>query len=122
MRMCLAEQGENLIREKLYQQAQPVLERAVQLKADDGDAWSALAFAASENKKYEIALHALSMRAKYLGETPASYFLWATTYDNLHEQKLAKEYYQEFLASAHGKFPDQEWQARHRLVALGGSH
>ena len=118
----LAEQGENLIREKLYPQAQQVLEHAVQLKPQDGDAWSALAFAASENKKYETALHALSIRAKYLGETPASYFLWATSYDNLHQQKLAEEYYQKFLASAHGKFPDQEWQARHRLVALGGSH
>ncbi len=118
----LAEQGENLIREKLYPQAQQVLEHAVQLKPDDGDAWSALAFAASENKKYETALHALSIRAKYLGETPASYFLWATSYDNLHQQRLAKEYYQKFLASADGKFPDQEWQAKHRLVALGGSH
>ncbi len=118
----LAEQGENLIREKLYPQAQQVLERAVALKPEDGDAWSGLAFAASENKQYTLALHALSIRAKYLGETPASYFLWATSYDNLHQQKQAKEYYQKFLASANGKFPDQEWQAQHRLVTLGNSH
>ena len=118
----LAEQGENLIREKRYPEAQQVLERAVRLKSDDGDAWGALAFACSENKQYEAALQALSTRAKFLGETPASYFLWATSYDNLHQQKQAKEYYQKFLAIADGKFPDQEWQARHRLVALGGSH
>ena len=118
----LAQQGENLLREKLFTQAQAVLERAVQLKPDDGDAWSGLAFAASENKQYSTALRALSMRAKYLGETPASYFLWATSYDNLHQSKQAKEYYQKFLAAAGGKFPDQEWQAQHRLVALGGSH
>jgi tetratricopeptide (TPR) repeat protein len=118
----LAEQGENLIREKRYPEAQQVLEKAVHLKANDGDAWGALAFAYSENKQYEAALQALSTRAKYLGETPASYFLWATTYDNLHQQRQAKEYYQKFLAIADGKFPDQEWQARHRLVALGGSH
>ena len=74
----LAAQGENLVRERLYPQAQEVLQRAVKLKPDDGDAWSGLAFAASENKQYQVALQALSMRAKYLAETPATYFLWAT--------------------------------------------
>jgi tetratricopeptide (TPR) repeat protein len=118
----LAGQGENLLRERLYLQAQPVLERAVKLKPEDGDAWSGLAFAASENKQYSIALHALSMRSKYLQETPATYFLWATCYDNLHLSKLAQEFYRKFLTAADGKFPDQEWQAKHRLVALGGSH
>jgi predicted Zn-dependent protease len=118
----LAGQGENLIRERQYLQAQTVLERAVRLKPDDGDAWSGLAFAASEDKQYSVALHALTMRAKYLEETPATYFLWATSYDNLHQSKQAQEYYHRFLAAAGGKFPDQEWQAKHRLVALGGSH
>jgi Flp pilus assembly protein TadD len=118
----LAGQGENLIRERQYLQAESVLERAVQLKPDDGDAWSGLAFAASENKQYPVALHALTMRAKYMEETPATYFLWATSYDNLHQSKQAQEYYHRFLAAAGGKFPDQEWQAKHRLVALGGNH
>ena len=118
----LAGQGENLIRERRYAQAQAVLERAVRLKPDDGNAWSGLAFAASENKQYSTALHALSIRGKYLEETPATYFLWATSYDNLHLSKQAREYYLKFLAAAGGKFPDQEWQAKHRLVALGGSH
>ncbi len=118
----LAGQGENLMRERRYPEAQQVLEKAVKLKPDDGDAWSGLAFASSENKQYETTLHALSMRANLLGETPVSYFLWATTYDNLHLPKQAEEYYHKFLAAAGGKFPDQEWQARHRLVALGGSH
>jgi tetratricopeptide (TPR) repeat protein len=118
----LAGQGENFLREKLYPQAQAVLERAVKLKPDDGDAWSGLAFASSQNKQYAVTLNALSMRAKLLGETPVSYFLWATSYDNLHLSKQAQEYYTKFLAAADGKYPDQEWQAKHRLVALGGSH
>ena len=118
----LAGQGENFLREKLYPQAQAVLERAVKLKPDDGDAWSGLAFASSQNKQYPVTLNALSMRAKLLGETPVSYFLWATSYDNLHLSKQAQEYYNKFLAAADGKYPDQEWQAKHRLVALGGSH
>ena len=118
----LAGQGENLMREQRYSEAEQVLERAVKLKPEDGDAWSGLAFVASENKQYPKALHALSMRANLLGETPVSYFLWATTYDNLHQSKQAQDYYRKFLAAADGKFPDQEWQAKHRLVALGGSH
>jgi tetratricopeptide (TPR) repeat protein len=118
----LAGQGQNLLREHLYNQAQQVFERAVKLKPDDGDAWSGLAFAASENKQYQVALDALSMRSKYLPETPVTYFLWATTCDNLHQSKQAQEYYRKFLTASNGKFPDQEWQARHRLVALGGSH
>jgi tetratricopeptide (TPR) repeat protein len=118
----LVGQGQNLVREKLYNQAQQVFSQAVKLKPDDGDAWSGLAFAASENKEYKIALDALSMRSKYLSETPVTYFLWATVYDSLHQSKQAQDYYRKFLAVSEGKFPDQEWQARHRLVALGGSH
>jgi tetratricopeptide (TPR) repeat protein len=118
----LVGQGQNLAREHLYNQAQQVFERAVKLKPDDGDAWSGLAFAASENKQYQVALDALSMRSKYLSETPVTYFLWATTCDSLHLSKQAQDYYRKFLTASNGKFPDQEWQARHRLVALGGSH
>jgi hypothetical protein len=32
------------------------------------------------------------------------------------------EYYQKFLAVDAGKSPDQEWQARHRLIALDPQH
>ena len=34
----------------------------------------------------------------------------------------AVEYYQLFLAADEGKFADQEWQARHRLIALDPQH
>jgi tetratricopeptide (TPR) repeat protein len=118
----LASQGENFLRSKHYAQAQEVLQKAVDLKPDDGEAWSGLAFAASENKDFQEALKALSMRAKFLPETPASYFLWATSYDNLHQSTQARDFYRKFLAAADGKFPDQEWQAQHRLVALGANH
>jgi Flp pilus assembly protein TadD len=115
----LTARGENLIRQQQYADAVTVLQKAVHLKPDDGDAWSSLAFAASEDHQYQIALNSLSARSKYLQETPATYFLWATAYDNLHHTKEAADYYHRFLAAADGKFPDQEWQARHRLVTLG---
>jgi hypothetical protein len=44
--------------------------------------------------------------------------LLATAYDNLHLSSQAVDAYHRFLAADQGKFPDQEWQAKHRLVAL----
>jgi hypothetical protein len=36
----------------------------------------------------------------------------------LHQKGAAVAYYHHFLDSAAGKFPDQEWQARQRLILL----
>jgi hypothetical protein len=58
------------------------------------------------------------MRSKYLPEIPSTYFLWATAYDTLHQKAAAASYYHQFLQSSAGKFPDQEWQARQRLILL----
>jgi hypothetical protein len=69
-----------------------------------------------------LTLKALDYRAKFLPEGPATYFLRATTYDNLKAVPQAVEYYQRFLAADAGKLPDQEWQARHRLMALDPKH
>lgn len=115
----LTASGENLIRQQRYAEAVTVLQKAVSLKPDNGDAWSSLAFAASESHQPQLVLDSLSARSKYLEETPATYFLWATAYDNLHQTKQAADYYHKFLAAANGRFPDQEWQAKHRLVTLG---
>ena len=98
--------------------AQQLLLETVKLKPDMGQAYGDLAIAASENKQYELAVHALDARAKYLPETPGTYFLRATSYDNLKILKLAAQNYRQFLQVAQGKYPDQEWQARHRLIAI----
>ncbi len=115
----LTARGENLIRQQRYAEAVTVLQKAVSLKPENGDAWSSLAFAASEDHQYQLAVESLSVRSKYLEETPATYFLWATAYDNLHHTKEAADYYHRFLAASNGRFPDQEWQAKHRLITLG---
>jgi hypothetical protein len=36
----------------------------------------------------------------------------------LHNRNAAITYYHHFLEAAAGKFPDQEWQARQRLLLL----
>jgi len=114
----LADRGLNLIKQGRYAEAEAILKRSVAANAGNGDAWSSLAFAASENHDPQMSLNALAQRAKYLPDLPATLFLYAVSYDALHQYKQAADYYHRFLGVANGKFPDQEWQARHRLVAL----
>jgi Flp pilus assembly protein TadD len=110
--------GQNLIHLLRYPEAFTVFDKATQLDPANADGWSGLAFAASRTNKPSIALHALTMRSKYLPDVPSTYFLWATSYDSLHRKAAALTYYHHFLDSAAGKFPDQEWQARQRILLL----
>ncbi len=114
--------GSLLMHVRKYPESQQELLLAVQLKPDLVEAYGNLAVVAAENKNYQLTLKALDSRAKFLPESPASYFLRATTYDNLKAVPEAVEYYQQFLAADAGKLPDQEWQARHRLIALDPKH
>ena len=57
-------------------------------------------------------------RAKITQDTPPTYFLRATSYDHLRQYKPAAENYRLFLAAANGAYPDEEWKARHRLIAI----
>jgi len=110
--------GQNLIRQLRYAEAFTAFDKATQLDPVNADGWSGLAFAASRTNQPSITLHALTMRSKYLPEVPSTYFLWATAYDTLHQKVAAAAYYHHFLDSSAGKFPDQEWQARQRILLL----
>jgi predicted Zn-dependent protease len=114
--------GQNLIRLLKYEQADAAFKQATQIDPANGDAWGGLAFAALKLGQPDETLHALTMRSKYLPEVPATYFLWATAYDTLHDKVEAATYYHHFLEAAAGKFPDQEWQARQRLQILEKKH
>jgi tetratricopeptide (TPR) repeat protein len=110
--------GRVLLKQKKFADAEQELIKAVKLKPDSGEAYGELAIAANENKDYPLAIKATDMRGKYLPENPMSYFLRATAYDHLHDAKQAAKYYHLFLEVAGGKYPDQEWQAKHRLIAI----
>lgn len=110
--------GNVLLHQLKYGDAQAEYMHAVKLKPEWGEAYSELAVAASGNKDYQLALGALQARAKFLPETPGTYFLRATCFDHLRGYEQASEYYHKFLEVADGRFPDQEWQARHRLIAI----
>jgi len=111
--------GQALLRQKKFPEAQQELLAAVRLKRDSPDAYVDLAFAASENKNYELTVRALNGRALLNSDMPVvCYFLRASAYDHLGDYKAAAADYHLFLDSANGKYPDQEWQARHRLIAI----
>lgn len=110
--------GQSLLREKKTPEAQQEFLAAVSLNSDFGEAYGDLAFAASENKDYVLSLKALAARAKFLPEVPVTYFLRASDFDHLKDYKQAAANYHLFLSVANGKYPDQEWQAKHRLITI----
>ena len=114
----LVAHGQNLIRQQHFAEAMASFDKATKLNSANPDAWSGVAFAASKLHQPSLAVHALTMRSKYLPDVPATYFLWATSYDSLNDRSGAIAYYHHFLDSSGGKFPDQEWQARQRLQVL----
>jgi Tfp pilus assembly protein PilF len=114
----LVAHGQDLTRQLRFAEAFATFDKATRLDAANADAWAGLAFAASRTNQPTVTLHALTMRSKYLPEVPSSYFLWATAYDTLRQKAEAVVYYHHFLDAAAGKFPNQEWQARQRLLVL----
>lgn len=110
--------GVLFLKQRKFTEAQQELLTAVKLKPDFGAAYGDLATAADENKDYQLAIKAADARAKFLPEIPVSYFLRATAYDHLRDYKMAAQNYHRFLELANGQYPDQEWQARHRLIAI----
>ncbi|WP_353071265.1 tetratricopeptide repeat protein [Tunturiibacter gelidoferens] len=109
---------------KNFADAEALLKRAIAqpdnfpTKDDLAQAASHLAFAASVNNDPTTTLQALSIRDKVLPQSPSSLFLAATAHDKLHHTKQATDLYKQFLSVANGQFPDEEWEARHRLLTL----
>ena len=111
--------GQALLRQKKFPEAQEEFLVALRLKRDWPDVYIDLAFAASENKNYELAIRALNGRTMLNVEMPAiCFFVRASAYDHLRDYKQAAVDYHHFLDVANGKYPDQEWQATHRLIAI----
>ena len=110
--------GKTLLEQKKFPDAEKEFLAAIKLKPELGAAYGDLAFAASENKDYPLTIKALDARVKLLPENPFTYFLRASAYDHLKDLKRAAANYHLFLNTADGKYPEQEWQAKHRLIAI----
>jgi len=114
----LAARGDALIRARKFDEALPLLKEATERDPSNGNAWTGLAFAANQLHQPQLVLDALAMRKKVMSETAPTYFLEATACDTLGETKHAVELYRQFLSVAGTGYPDEVWQARHRLIAL----
>lgn len=105
-------------RQSKFREAEEQLVAAVNANPNLKEAYFDLAFAAQRNKDYAIAIQALDARARFYPESPGTYFMRATAYDSLKDFKQAAQNYRQFLVVAQGKYPDEEWKARHRLKAI----
>ena len=112
------EYGLALMHEHQWVPAEEQLLAAVKLNSNLASAYGDLAVVASENQQYDLTLKALEIRTKLLGDNPGTYFMRATALDHLRRFPEATENYRQFLAVANGKYPDEEWKARHRLIAI----
>jgi predicted Zn-dependent protease len=113
-----------LIHLKRFAEAQQILARVVAqpglfpTPSDLGNAAGDLAFAASSNNDPAGALQALQVRATVLPTSAPVLFLTAISHDKLHHFKQAVEAYKQFLDASKGSNPDEEFEARHRIIAL----
>ncbi len=112
------EYGLALMHDHQWEPAEEQLLAAVKLNPNLAPAYGDLAVVASENQQYDLTLKALEIRTKLLGDNPGTFFLRATALDHLRRFPEATENYRQFLAVANGKYPDEEWKARHRLIAI----
>lgn len=110
--------AENLMRQAQFPEAYAVFDQVTQLKPDSAEAWGGLAFTASRTGRPSITLHALTVRSQLAPDNASTYFLWATAYDTLHQNAQAATYYHHFLEASAGKFANEEWQARQRLLVV----
>ncbi|MGA7158261.1 MAG: tetratricopeptide repeat protein [Acidobacteriaceae bacterium] len=122
--MLLDALGSAQVKQSHDAQAEATFEKAVALRSafHDDQAWAEseghLAFAASKNNDPRTCLAALDSRDTVLPNSPTSLFLRATALDKLHQNKLAIAAYKAFMVLAGDKFPDQTFEAKHRIIAL----
>ena len=110
--------GSALLHQLKYAEAESELIQALNLNAKLDDAYWELAYAAQQNKHYELAIRVLDARARRLPESASTFWIRAVSYDSLGAFKPAAENYKLFLAADAGKLPDEEFKARHRLKAI----
>jgi tetratricopeptide (TPR) repeat protein len=106
--------GRTLRDQRQFPAASHEFQAAAAIRPDSVPALNELAGVLILADRYDDGLAALD-RVRALGkEIPGDLYLRAITLDKLHRNKPALEAYQQFLAAAGGKFPDEEFLARQR--------
>ena len=87
----------------------------VEKRPDDKDSWNGLGFALYKIEDYEGALNALDQAGQLGPEPPGNHYLRAIILDKFRQYPAALQSYQQFLAVAGGRYPDDEFNARQRV-------
>ena len=102
---------------KLAPAAQEFLS-AAQLQPEKPEPWSELAGVLVLLEQYPQAMAALDKVKALNAEQPGHHYLRAIVLDKHKLMETAVESYERFLASAEGKYPDEEFKARQRVRIL----
>jgi tetratricopeptide (TPR) repeat protein len=110
--------GRVLRDQRKFPEAAAQFQEAAARQPQSVEAWNELGGVYLIANQYQPAIAAFD-RVRALGaETPADLFFRATAHDHLHQAKDALDNYNRFLAASKGTFPDQEFQARQRILTL----
>lgn len=103
---------------KKYDLAAQQFYLCAKLNPQTPEPWSDLAMMLILIERYDVGLAALDRLKGLEAEKPGHKYLRAITLDKLKQNKAALAAYQDFLVSAGGKFPDEEFKARQRARIL----
>lgn len=110
--------GRVLRDQRKFQEAAVQFQTVAAREPTSAQAWNELAGVELVAQQFQAAIAAFQ-RVRELGaETPGDTFFRATAHDHLHQIKEALDNYNKFLAASEGAFPDQEFQARQRVLIL----
>jgi tetratricopeptide (TPR) repeat protein len=110
--------GRVLRDQRKFAQAAAQFQTAAARQPQSVEAWNELAGVLLISEQYPQAIAAFD-HVRALGmEKPADLFFRATAHDHLHQAKEALDNYNRFLAVSKGAFPNQEFQARQRILAI----
>jgi tetratricopeptide (TPR) repeat protein len=110
--------GRMLRDERQFPEASRQFEAAAAIQPESVPAWNELAGVLILAEQYDDGIAALD-RVRALGkEIPGDLYLRAITLDKLRRNKPALAAYQQFLAVAGGKYPNEEFLSRQRVRIL----
>jgi len=111
-----------LLEQGSHAEAARELQAALAKKPEDREAWSLLAFALYRLENPAGALEALNRARAWTSpgaeEPPGNHYLRGILHDRSQQYAEALDSYQQFLAAAKGRYPDDEFKARQRVRIL----
>ncbi len=110
--------GRLLRDERKFPEAAAQFQAVAARQPESVEAWNELAGVLLISDQYQPAIAAFDRVRALHAEKPADFFFRATAHDHLHQAKDALDNYNRFLAMSKRAFPDQEFQARQRVLTL----